>query len=485
MRLFVTALILICLISLSKDSTAQLDTEKLRSISDFIEETLGGENYDCSSLSFQLLDLSTGKQVLGYDQNRSLSTASTLKLFSTASALEVFGPSYRFETKIALTGEIDAQGTLSGSIYILGGGDPCLGSADFEETYGSFLNDWIEAISAQGIKTINGSVLADVSYFGAEAIPRAWSWGDIGNYYGSGVFGLNVYDNTYNLYFDCPSDIGSPTFIERIEPYIPKLSIINNVRTALNGGDNAYIFGAPGSYQRNVEGTLPAGKKNFKVKGSIPEPGYLLAYQLDSLLRKSGIEISGKPAEGECDSKTYVIYKTLSPPLHEIVKATNEKSVNLYAEALRLHVQKYFDCDPLLEDDPCLSTFWKARGLGSSSLFLEDGSGLSRTNAASASDLSQLLFFMHSKSESAQHFKTSLAISGEEGTLKYFGRNNGLGQRFIGKSGSMNRVRSYAGYLDSVGGKPYAISVIINNYSVSSGEVRKFLEELIVKCAEL
>ena len=74
--------------------------------------------------------------------NQSLVPASTTKLVTTATALEIFGPNLRFATKIKYAGTIDTNGVLNGNIYIEGGGDPCLGTPRFTEHYGSFMRKW-------------------------------------------------------------------------------------------------------------------------------------------------------------------------------------------------------------------------------------------------------------------------------------------------------------------------------------------------------
>ncbi|MCM8768998.1 MAG: D-alanyl-D-alanine carboxypeptidase, partial [Candidatus Omnitrophica bacterium] len=90
-----------------------------------------------------------------------MQVASCLKLFSTATALEILGKDFTFQTQIAYDGAIK-EGTLDGNIYIVGGGDPTLGSNDWKGKMNAnqLLEHWAKVIAKQGIRKINGSIIA-------------------------------------------------------------------------------------------------------------------------------------------------------------------------------------------------------------------------------------------------------------------------------------------------------------------------------------
>jgi len=80
------------------------------------------------------MDMETNKIVASINPETSLVPASSLKLITTLSAIDILGPEYRFETKISYSGKIDPDGTLNGNIYIVGSGDPTLGSPNIIST---------------------------------------------------------------------------------------------------------------------------------------------------------------------------------------------------------------------------------------------------------------------------------------------------------------------------------------------------------------
>ena len=85
-----------------------------------------------------------------------LAPASTLKLLTTAAALQLLGPHHRFETKLYASVLPDSSGTLNGDLILRGGGDMTLGSRRVHgaQTYAAVLKQWVNAIKQAGIKLV-------------------------------------------------------------------------------------------------------------------------------------------------------------------------------------------------------------------------------------------------------------------------------------------------------------------------------------------
>ena len=142
-------------------------------------------------------DLSTGETLCAYQESLQITPASVLKLVTTATALELLGSDYRFPTTLAYDGHI-ADGTLHGNLYIIGSGDPTLGSSHFSQST-DFLEKWENAIRSAGIRRVEGAVIADERIFDTEGISPKWVYEDLGSYYGAGSYGISVFDNLYRL----------------------------------------------------------------------------------------------------------------------------------------------------------------------------------------------------------------------------------------------------------------------------------------------
>ena len=134
-----------------------------------------------------------GNQPL-YDYNGQLSLvpASSLKLLTTLIAIEEIGKNKRYETYLAYDGQLDPDGTLQGNLYIIGSGDPTLGSDRIPGTPSrrTLLSNIYESINELGITCIDGNIVADESIFDAYPIAPSWQWNDLGNYYGRRCMGF-------------------------------------------------------------------------------------------------------------------------------------------------------------------------------------------------------------------------------------------------------------------------------------------------------
>ena len=302
-----------------------------------VQVLLEQPEYKNASVGIHVLDLSSAETIFEWNPEKLLIPASTMKLVTTAAALEILGSDYRFQTKIAYSGKIGNNETLNGNLVVIGGGDPTLGSEYFRDQSYSvhFLELWANQIKAAGIRKVNGDLVLDASIYDSEKVPDTWIWGDIGNYYGAGASACTVYDNLFRITFRSPQNAGEPTEIISTYPKIQGLEITNEVMSSDDNSDQAYVFGSPFDKNRLVRGTIPKGRNAFTIKASIPQPEEILARDLMKQLAKEGVFISGEIRFGKTNkTDRQVIYIHESPVLVEILKVLNYESVNLIAEHL-------------------------------------------------------------------------------------------------------------------------------------------------------
>ncbi|PJB15974.1 MAG: D-alanyl-D-alanine carboxypeptidase/D-alanyl-D-alanine-endopeptidase [Flavobacteriales bacterium CG_4_9_14_3_um_filter_32_8] len=472
----------------------QLSSQTIAEVRTVVQKFAADPDLKNASISFYALDLDSNKVIAGLGSDLSLVPASTMKLVTTATALEILGADKRFATTIKYSGEIDStMGVLNGNIYIVGGGDPCLGSERFKKQYGDFINKWANEIIKLGIKQINGSVIGDASIFSEQMIPSTWIWGDLGNYYGAGPCGLTIYDNTCTIELQSGKK-GDSTVVKCISPFIPNLELENDVKSMLTTKDESYIFGAPYQEYRIIKGGVPINEKAFLVSGSIPDPAYLTAFELDMELRSLGIKIANPATTvrkiklettGSQQPKRKTITTTWSPKLISIINLTNTYSINLYAEHLvnQIGVFKYGSGDT---GSGTLATqnFWAANGLDSDGFYVNDGSGLSRFNGVTAKQLVGILQHMY-KSKNKQLFINSLPVAGKSGTLINVGKGSAAAGKIHAKSGYMTRVRSYAGYVTTKNKKNVAFALIVNNFNCTPSQMKTKMEKIMIKLAEI
>lgn len=435
-----------------------------------------------ANISLLVKDLATNKTLYEYRPNNSAIPASTMKLITTATALELLGPKFSFETKLEIDGTLNANGVLNGNLYIHGGGDPTLGSAKMGDP--NFMSNWILTLKKAGIKRITGQIVADATLYDDQGVNPNWTWEDIGNYYAAGAYGIAYMDNTFQLVLRS-GYAGTTPEILRVEPEMPNLMFDNHLTSTTISFDSAYFYGAPHSNLRSIHGEIPANRIEYIIKGDIPNPGLLLAEHFHEKLILNGVFISQLPSDivtKRTDRKVILVQQ--SPPLSDIIKETNVHSNNGFAEQifryLALKKSKVATSNGAVQ---VIRSFWKSKGLPIDQLFNYDGCGLSPMDAVSAQFLVDILVYMQTISPNKDIFFNSLPVSGKTGTLTTFLAKTPLQGKVHAKSGTISRVKCYAGYVEA-NDKNYVFAVMVNNPNGSSKAATRKIEEFLISISK-
>ena len=469
-------ILLLCGLCLTSEGVAQD-----KRVEQLVQEFVSNDALKGASVGVCIKDLKTDKYLAQHDAGRRLVPASTLKVLTTAAALDKLGADYRFETNFYLSGEMVAD-VWQGNVYILGSSDPTLAS-DFFDGPGldRAYDDVVGTLWQLGIKEISGGIIAVSGALDGVETARDWQWQDLGNYYGANAWQVNIADNKYIITFKQKSVKGEIPPIVKIEPNVPNLKLSNLVKTGpVGSGDNAYIFGVPYQNERFVTGTIPAGSGLFSINGSIPNPPLFAAQHLKSSIEQKGIKVSGNssvetPADLPKASKDWQhIYTITSPPLRDIIKIINKRSNNVYAESVYYALRAKQDSD---QSSP-VSDWLNTLGMDDTHVSERDGSGMSRKNLCTAMAMTDVLSQIYRKTYFSD-FMSSLARPGEEGTLKRaFLKMPGQTELYA-KSGSLSGVIAYTGYIVDGDKDIIAFTVLINHYDGSFSVVRNHIEQLV------
>jgi len=431
-------------------------------------------------LGFCLKNTSTGQVVFEKNSKKTMLIASCTKLFSTATALEILGKNFTFKTQLAYTGMIE-NGILKGDLHIVGGGDPTLGSPDFPNQLNTsqLFTNWVNTLQKLGIKEIQGKIIGNGSYFSQNATPAGWIWEDMGNYYGSAVYGLNIHDNEYKLLLQPSKIIGEDAKILGTDPNLPFLNFKGSLKTAAKGtGDNGYIDGYAMYNDRFLSGSVPQAD-SFFIKGALPNPAFTTAYLFSQYLKQKNIKIAQEPSFSyeSVSNSTQTIVEINSPNLAEIVREINLYSINLYAEGIFKQIGKSKNTEK--EAGMIIQNYWKEKGMDITGLEIGDGSGLSLKNGVSAYHLAELLSLM-SKSSSYEAFHQSLPVAGISGTMTNWLKNTTLQGNLRAKTGSMKGVIAIAGYFTNAQGEKMSFAIIANRYQGTYSQMRKKFEKVFL-----
>ncbi len=449
-----------------------------------------------ASWSFTAIDVNSGERYRGVNDHLALIPASTLKPYTSGAVLSMLGSDYRFTTSVMMGGEMDQDGVLHGNLYMVGGGDPTLGSERFgaEANIDSLFLRILISLQDLGIHTISGYVMGDGSIFGTMPVTTSWQYEDIGNHYGAGAYGLSAWDNRVTYTFQPGRRPGDPAPLAGTTPDVSYLNVINEVTTGHRGsGDRVNIFGAPYTNQHWLRGTVPAGVASFDVGGALPDPPYQVAFELHNYLVENGISITQPPTThlrvqwmGETDTlirRTLMVHQ--SPPLEEIVYWVNFRSVNMYAEALvKILGHERGEAGTTAEGLRVIERFWAGRGVDLSGLNLKDGSGLSRKNIITTQTLARALVVM-TQDHSWESFYASFPVAGETGSVANRFRRGAARGNLRAKSGTLENVRGFSGYANTASGRTLAYALVVNNYCGTRNNLMNEIEILLRKMCEI
>lgn len=456
-----TLQVLISLVMVAFSLQAQSVKNKL---AEAVKNLLADEQMKHAIMGLYVVNSVTGAEVYSLNDETGLAPASCQKIITSIAAFDLLGPGYRYKTELGYDGNIK-NGELNGNLYLIGYGDPTLASWRYAETKDSMvLNKWANEIKSAGIKKIKGDVYLDNSKFSFQPLPGGWIWDDIGNYYGAGTWGLNWHENQYDLILQPGQNEGDDVVIKASEPELQVATMLNLLKTGKKGsGDNGYIYLSPYNVSGFVEGTVPAGEKEFRISGSFPNPSSQLSSALHKIFASNDIQLMGhfKTSEEFILNKQLfpeprkIFYTHVSPPLDSINYWFLQKSINLYGEAFIKTIA--FEKSGIGSTDSGIAIvrdFWQERGIEKPALHIIDGSGLSPQNRITAHSLVTALQYAGTRN----WFSSFYNALPEHNQMKL-------------KSGSINGAKSFAGYHIAKDGTQYTVAIIINNFDGSSASL--------------
>jgi len=429
------------------------------------------------------------------EENTRLTPASTLKLLTTAAALERLGPHHRFETRLYSQTAPNENGIVDGALYIQGGGDMTLGSPRVPgaETTKDVLDKWVQAVKKAGITQINDGIVADESLFEGLSVPPKVNWENMGNYYAAPATPLCWNDNLFEVHFKPQLKANVATEIAGTTPQDMGILLDNFVTTdGKTKTDNAFIYAAPGQYRMQIFGTIPTNLKGFTIKGALPDPALFAAQQLLLALKEQGITVNGlartiDQAPDYTSMQHVHTYK--SPELKDIIIIVNKRSFNLYAEMLlRQLAVKEGKKGSLQNGLDELQKFLKTNRLAApNDTVIYDGSGLSRDNLLTPRVLVNTLRFM-TKSPHFTYYYKSLATPDDRGdllVLRRFLKPKKQVDSVRIKGGTIDSVKALAGYTQDADGKMVAFVFMANNLAGKNESLFRLHENLIKMLLEM
>lgn len=477
---------------LAAQTKAQLYVEQLKTCEELSQAAWG--------VSARRLD---GKVIAEYAPDLRLLPASNVKLLSTGLALRELGGDYRFSTTLAYSGVIE-DGTLRGDLYIVGGGDPTIGARD-SVAYPLLTTfcAWEKLVRDAGITRIEGRVVGDGRYYDGVQEHPSWEYEDIGTDYGAAPSALSFYENIQEFEIVPGAAAGDSLSVRTAFPETPWMELRVTALSGQQESANTLVyFNTDLAPVGEIRGSLASRRRPYRLSGSNRFGALTCAYYFFRYLEAGGIRITGGPADidrsgrlrnftGETAAAAPTgelrsIGVSLSPALKDIARKTNFESDNFYAETLlralslkRTGSSCYDSC--AVAENAAL----KALGLGSETVQIADGSGLSRKNYISASFFTDYLAAVRS-----EDFLYTLPAPGY-GTLSSRMRtaDASVRGRVLMKSGSMGGVRAFSGYIlpsdpSRADTDTIVFSIIANNTIVDVTRINFIMDKVIALLSE-
>jgi len=403
--------------------------------------------------------------LFAYDADRPMNPASVIKLVTTFAALELLGPDFRWKTQAFLSGPL-INGVLYGDLILKGYGDPKITI----EQWQSFM----ATLRQHGLKRITGDLILDRTHFKLSPHDPAEFDHDPLRPYNVGPDALLV--NFKSVRFAFAANNAGDAIEVRMEPALPEVELHATPLASpgdcldwrgtvnamfVNRGPKAEVW-FPGHYAASC------GERDLNV-ALLDHPHYVRA-MFASYFRAAGGEFAGGVRDGLA-SHTVAPFAVLhSAPLYEIVRDVNKLSNNVMARQMFLTLATVHHSPPatLAHANDAARRWLATRKIGMPGLVLENGSGLSRRERATAGGLAQLLAAADT-SAVREEFASSLAVAAVDGTLtRRFLSGNVAGQALL-KTGSLEGVRALSGYVIDADGRRWIVVAIINHANAQRG----------------
>lgn len=405
-----------------------------------------------------VISLSHGDTLFGRNPDEQLVPASTMKLFTSAVALDRFGPDGRFKTEVLRAGAIGTDGILRGDLVLRGAGDPTLSGKGDDSTGEPPMEALARQVAEAGITRISGSIVGDASAFEDRHVPDGWRTRYLQRSYAARVSALSFNQNRMTVIVRPEGRHTEVSF----EPAVSGVPLVNEVRVVRGRGANIDVK-QDSSGSIRLTGWIGSSGGSRTRAVMVEHPELFAAGALHAALIARGVAVDGPVRMATAPDDAQPIGALPSPTLERIITQMNGQSNNHFAELLFRDAARAMGVPGSAENANSLlrQFLLEKANVPAATVFAADGSGLSTLDRVTPRAMVQLLEYARRATWGAV-LEASLPVAGETETLRRRMRGTLAVGNLHAKTGSTDEVASLGGYVTAKNGEQLAFSFIYN-----------------------
>lgn len=424
-----------------------------------VEKKLRNYRIPPQDVSLYVREVSSPSALVAVNQAVPRNPASVMKLLTALVALDVLGADYTWRTEAYVSGSL-REGRLRGDLILKGYGDPYMTPEAFWK--------FVRGIRQRGLREISGNVAVDDSFFAPPVHQRGEFDGEPRRVYNALPHALSLNFQSTQLYLS--PDRESDRVRVFTEPPLANLHINNGLKLVNAPCWGRYhrprlaIADGGGDTTVRLHGSYSAKCPEAVVTRLMMKPSEHVGGAFTALWQELGGRFKGEVATGSVPEDAVLFHAAESRPLGEVIRGMNKHSNNLMSRLVFLTVGAELEGAPgtVEKGRKAVAEWLHAQALDFPTLFVDNGSGLSRDARISANSIGRLLLHAYDSPQMPE-FMGSLAVAGVDGTMRRRFRGASLAKRAHVKTGSLDDVSALAGYVLGRNGRRWVVVLMINH----------------------
>jgi D-alanyl-D-alanine carboxypeptidase, serine-type, PBP4 family len=419
-----------------------------------------------AKVSAMVLDAESGKPIYGRNEKTGLNAASNVKLVTSAAALALLGPEFRWKTAVlglapAEGGRaVNPAGELQGDLFVRASGDPTLTTQDLAEL--------ASELAAIGLRKVRGGLVVDATAFDSATVGPSYDEKNDSAAFRAPSSAASLNGNAVAVTVTPGSSAGAPARVV-MDPPSSNLVLTGRVITAAKGPAAPIVQTSDagnGQTRVTVSGRIRLGSEPRTVLRRIVQPDLFLGQTFKQLLQKRSITID-KPVRVAAAPKDGL--RTLathdSPTLAVVVHELGKRSNNFVAEQVLRTLGAEIMGRPgtWQKGLDAVARYLEGIGISRATYTMRNGSGLYDSNRFSAEQIATVIRSAMRDFRISGEFLASLAVSGADGTLANRMAGSAAERYVRAKTGTLAKVSCLSGVAGAPGQKPLVFSFLMND----------------------